>query len=789
MENIKNIRSTLLNSLFRNPHPINKKEYNKARSVLYPKEADFVSFLTCNSHEMPLKARDILLDLLYYSDCPPPTRLLLNLLDSQQYDKPTVKQGDYIPSDHFSHLVHLYLLGLYIFSYHENLHKRCVIELNRQRRAIDNPYVSNSALASYELFSYVWKPFVLFHDLGYPLERIKPDERIEKKDWIKPFTRIIKSIGKDISFKVVAKLIAARGLLDIDCHVTFEEMYLSIIEKTHFASSDATGSDSENDLNNHFHTLYDDYRRYVYVPSITGTHDLYLINSVLHKTKMCAFLEDTTGEAVMSVFGNAFNAEYCPDVFVKDKKALKFKKKIDPRRIFSEGIAPQDNYQWHFFVDKPKNLLEEIIKNIFANNFDSFDRVSRQITDLDSFRSIVTKGKDSASLLGSFVFKRLIEMRGYIEPESAYETIQCKINMFAKQLKKVVPKISNMVGEAVSETLSNAIEDEKTRYLNAIQSGGGEDIAVMVTKILDTKSFKDSFKIRLENNIDKNISHPVRLWDDTKICTNYIRRLIDENIQKKRNIDKDPLGKTTTTFDEEFSLSILRGHKTFTEKVDRLMFQEKLQDFHSLVDKYSPSWVEDINIKPEKFIDHGFASAIVALTVAWEYDSFLQIVNADIESEEPITVGDGVLRIAFGGYLPNRIHSLCLTNSLLASQVAKSIIIHNLYPSQIQNTEKEAFPNKYYRTSLAVQPFTYVALLADSLQKWDRAFLANEARSQIADYIPGNSYNIEIKDNMINVTLANSHINMKRADEELRDTLKSFLRDAHTILQLNISEF
>ncbi len=204
MRPTRNIRETLIRKLFTHPRVTQQEAFLKARPTLFPSGTDFVAFLEADStQEMVERAKSILLDLVFTSMCPPPSRLLLNLLSSQEFDKYSYAEGDYIPRDHFVHLVHLYLLGIYLFGHHEKVFHRSASELQRYRRAAkaDN-------LNSYELFGVVWSQFVLFHDLGYPLERIKPSCRPEGSAWLGSFAKILKGPRPRCS----ASLHAERGL-------------------------------------------------------------------------------------------------------------------------------------------------------------------------------------------------------------------------------------------------------------------------------------------------------------------------------------------------------------------------------------------------------------------------------------------------------------------------------------------------------------------------------------------------------------------------------------------------
>ena len=223
------IRDTLKRTLFQNPHPIDNAIFAKEKDLIFPCEEVFLEFLSTEDHQLRINlARKIILRLIFHHSLPPPSILLNNLLNLQNDDAQAIKDGDYIPQDHYVHIVNLYLLGVYIFSYHRDLHDKCTQELNRLKRFHSKQGTGIAfEYSKYRLFSLFWTYFVLYHDIAYPLERIKPTDRSNplKSYLLDDFKVIFSLILKDLALKSLSKIIAIKSVLSSSQSKKFYELY------------------------------------------------------------------------------------------------------------------------------------------------------------------------------------------------------------------------------------------------------------------------------------------------------------------------------------------------------------------------------------------------------------------------------------------------------------------------------------------------------------------------------------------------------------------------------------
>jgi len=299
--NESNIRHTLLLYLFKKPRPIHVNEYKLATRSLFPGKETFIEFLlTDDSQERINLAREIITRLCFERKVSPPTHLLENLLSFEDKQRNShFTEGDFIPRDHFVHLVNLYLLGIYIFSYHRTLHTKCTSHLNNIKRSVlrkkEVPHVAKEhEYNSYELFGTMWSYFVLYHDLGYPWERILPEERNSEKPYLKPFTKIYKSLLKDFAFRIISRLIVLKSMFEENINTTFKDMYEG---KYDFLENSIL---KENVVS--IKVIEDA----VFVPSLDGFSNLKTAFSFYDYGKIFAVLEDSsTGNPIIMIRRNS----------------------------------------------------------------------------------------------------------------------------------------------------------------------------------------------------------------------------------------------------------------------------------------------------------------------------------------------------------------------------------------------------------------------------------------------------------------------------------------------------
>ena len=198
---------------------------------MFPGRELFLDFLAERHFERQVEiAREILLRLSFDSRVFASNKHIVNLLNAESRLAGTASREPYNGRDHFVHLVHLYLLGLYVFWYHETLHNKVREQFrqlvgagqDRRKRAVGAMIVA-------------WRSFVLFHDLGYPWEiAYKLDESAE---FLNPFRRARHYAAKDAAMFAMSQLLGIEWVLREEAASSLEDDFSLESAAEHEAST------------------------------------------------------------------------------------------------------------------------------------------------------------------------------------------------------------------------------------------------------------------------------------------------------------------------------------------------------------------------------------------------------------------------------------------------------------------------------------------------------------------------------------------------------------------------
>ena len=172
-----NIKNTFKKNLFKSLPPLKPRIYRILQESIFPGKSDFINFLNEKNYEKTVDyAKKILLRLDYELSFSTPTRLIFNIIDVETKQVAYDSKNGFISRDHFVHLIHLYLLGIYIFFYHKGIHCRIYEKyVGMKRKWCKENFldISDNLLSEKEIiddFVFTWKLFILNHDVGYPFE-------------------------------------------------------------------------------------------------------------------------------------------------------------------------------------------------------------------------------------------------------------------------------------------------------------------------------------------------------------------------------------------------------------------------------------------------------------------------------------------------------------------------------------------------------------------------------------------------------------------------------------------
>jgi hypothetical protein len=833
----RSIRQTLLQKLFIKPSPLVPSEYRKAKELLFPSRDIFISFLESDDDQQrQLFAKEIIDLLVFTFQSSAPTRLLRNLHALQNVRPVAVRDGDYIPQDHFVHLVHLYLLGLFIFSYSSFIHRKCVQEiLNSVKKHASITSFKGFNSNRYVLFSKLWVHFVLYHDLGYPLERIYPANREESKILLEPFKVIHRAIRKDMSLQIISKLVTLFAILNDDPTRTLESLFLSHYDglAAYFPESNveidlalvgnkpdrATSTDINagnilqmKRIQELQHTLKL-FRKAQYISTIEGLSTLNMVLAFFLPGSLIAVLEDESlGAPIAIIPGSCRDDKHSPYVLIKDNlsRCLRSKrvKELLPLVAFGKIEAPYKSafLKWRFFISEPtKTLIKQLEPILGEKRVQIISNIALKTeSEFDVSRSRRRK-LDSAPDISFAYYKMLNKAIGYYRDEEDVEQVDNSFDEITKAFLSISKQLPQLIGEAAAKVMENeianlkAIGKKRKKRLATITIAEhvlAEEYAEVILPLTrdDGKAMVDMLK----SKIDETMRKKLRVEEDIKSCMQFISDEIlaklDENHQAYdafKDCDfntppKDGCGKY-------FCLKgIFSGNELEFKQVEthiKHIANEHRLRLCEFVGAYLPKWAKnEPNFRDGGFIDHGFASCLIMLSSLSLYDRWLAYIG---ECEKGALRDERALRllnIGLGISSSNEIQWQGLKNILLRDLIVNTVFHHNIQAdpvfAKIKNL-KDPVNVSVNKISVNAHPIMYLAVLADGIQRWDRLKLVNLAKSNIdiKSFTPGSKFDIRIdKDsNIIELYIAGRD---SRADfEELQAGLSKVLKEAESLLE------
>jgi hypothetical protein len=471
-----------------------------------------------------------------------------------------------------------------------------------------------------------------------------------------------------------------------------------------------------------------------------------------------------------------------------------FIKKTRPEEVIERASAPSGGFGWRFFAINPGAEYQRSAETLMGDRISQFSMMAQYIENLEPFKKVRVRGVDNALRLSSLAYLSIISMRGYLrheeEDERPFNRLRQKVMDAARNEENAVRVIPELMASATKRDLESWLSEPNARneLISTLRRDGAQKAATAVIARLTTEAAAASLLKTVAEAIESNAVLPIRLTDAAKDCTKYLREALGQTLSTVRKKQRDPLSQyrelkvgESPQFSISFKLAdALRKAPKLTDALDGLLTKKRLGTFADLVGNYLPKWADkELGDLRESFIDHGLASALVAVTASWEYESCLQLLaRKPKDPHETVTVRRLVAALGLVGEADRS--RLSISTKLLRSYVAEAITLHNLYPSDLK-------ANPSYRTELQTQAVSYIAILADSLQRWDRPMLADESTSHLGGLVTGNRYNLVIEDEVFHISLVGQKADVEQ-QRRMRDDLQAYLKDADLYIHLKLEE-
>lgn len=764
-----NINLTLKRMLFDSPSVVSAKLYRESRDIAFPNEELFKEFLTESDEQKRTQvAKDIILRLAFCSPFYTPNRYLYNLL---HFEQKTVKNNHsgFTPQDHFIHSVYLYLLGIYIFFYHPSIHSAVLSHFKHCRMTSEKSKILHrrSTADSYAVsdFLFAWRLFALAHDVGYPWEN---KGSLEEADCRKPFFDLKKALEKECSLRVLAKCVTLMRLINKQREVPFKHELVNLPQGS--ANRHKVGSDNPDTYDWTQMNAMSDWLR---LPQINGLMYARTIASIYESDSVLAVLESRYADQPV-LFLIPDGLPHC--VITKSKSLSKFGT-VDYlcRSAFSTGKPPNSSYTWQYYVKSPKQGVLSFLSSSLGKGADSlFNKLNEGLTIQEvpplTFLTTDREYTEYAFL----IYRALLTSFHYDLPYSEQEELDNlpefmkKYNLASKVIHEQFKNFAEDIGESIKRSIKNHVNSKDIR--NIQDKPINEKVAFYFNRWSSKKAMVDEVRKDIAPKLQTRIDQVLSKLSAYELVRETLRMYLP---------DVNPFDDKTNTID----LHVINSLPVTTALLQRFgnmscpyIIESEGRLSMSPLLEYRPSFAKE---NSDKFIDHGVASACAMLGAQHIVQSAFDRIKTDTTGAASRLLCLG-LNIAAQCQLSFSEHAI----GTLSIESIAAIAIHNVYPEDMVSAEA-----RNYRTSLRDDPFSFLALLCDSLQPWDRRKLIDQGERDLLFKTTSGQFDIQIRGNEILIIEGGRFLSLDDRKEKLRSQLDAFLADASILIRLNLREW
>lgn len=782
------INKTLLSRLFYEPDPQPQNEevilyYRELHSRIFPNSNDFIEFLKAQNIDRQYESAErIVHRLCYHANFPPSYYALLDIICVENYQKKEISYMDnYIPRDHFIHIVYLYLLGIYVFFYNSELYYRIISSNKFERRGLAFGNITRDCIKD---FISEWKYFCLYHDIGYSAEILGNSKKYPNRKKVQTELKcdpggFKTSLGKNAilkqhtyfgAFEIISKLLFTKLVISNSDEKIYPEhkIFRSFQEKSlkeYCTTTKVTSAILFKEISGTFlsgiqlEKIYSNHCLKKILPSIgldniiiigfkKDTGHLAFITYLVDSTRKFIYSEDleTNAEFKTLLTNPEFITfdDYFPKSFelIYVLKNCNYEKRISTVvdiEIFNEVY----NQAERLFEDEYKGITDEthfidfsyiIYHWYFTNVKKDLDNTKLETyLDLQKF-SFSAKSQEE-------ITNDLLKRSNHI-----YERIITSLDKYESLL---VERCNELLQKKISEKFTKSPESTSP---NEMLSNNIKQYFDAASTVINSETIKDIFLDDLHYELLSRIEEEAAL----------LQLFSHVFVQLKCTLDKS---------DVWFEYNYLTGDILVPAFLENRI-QQKVRDKMSIPDL--ETFYQEYRLEFGNTVDHGIVSAQYASSVFSCYRDALLKVNNEREAMLLSILLDipNEIKESYVRYIGNYDH--VFTNVLFA------VFVHNLYPSQFKKSSKGA----EYKTRIS-DPFTYLSLLCDALQEWNRprslhpSFFSSRSLSGASE-----EYDIDVTDNCIYLSDIGAETNQWIANNISKlntylANIKVFLRQKH----------
>ncbi len=752
------INQTLLTKLFADPTPQPKRKevlmyFNRLHSRMFPDSDEFIEFLSAQSIDRQYESAErIIQRLCYCSNFPPSYYALMDVVCVEHYQKSGISDAHgHIPRDHFLHLVFLYLLGIYVFFYDAEFYSK-IVDCNRFER--DSTSLGNIEFSCIKDFISEWKYFCLFHDVGYTPEILGNKSYRTKKEKAE-IQKTLKSSsgGYKASFEKneTLKQITYWGTIEILSKLIFSWIVITNSEELVSPEHKVFKRFQRQKLL-HYHEDVSPITPFEFnefpPDCITGR----FLDRRVCSNQCLKQLFPVFGIDSISVIGIDKESGQLSFVFFTGKdghREFVFTEQAgseaelnsffsSPKMILFDDYLPV-HYEFKYILTGDDGRFNDYLKMLGITDY--FPSVCSQLNEVFgcAYKEIRCEEQflDFSFVLFSWLCRQ-IDRSYYDTPLEGYLDKQ-KFSFDKYDQESITSELSKRHA-IISQRILNSIRKYKDELRDICNSLLSQEIKKLLDPVCDFSSLEEMIEKHTSNYFScvAKISNDVR---KKTIFKEQLEQTIREKIQEEIDVMelfshlyvqvKSTLSKSESWFEYDFIESTVKKPQFLEACISKKLRSQMGMSIEEVEKEYE--------LRHGITVDHGIASACYTASIFYCYRCALE--EAKTPQERLLL---SILLDIPGRIEDSRVNYISDYDHVFTS-VLYAIFTHNLYPSHFMEESK----GRKYKTKMT-DPFSYLALLCDSLQDWNRPKNLHPAWMDSAPIMKASEeFNIEVSESGI----------------------------------------
>lgn len=766
---MQNVRRTLLKGLFLETPPYMGEFLVESSSRVFPGREGFVRFLEeTDSQKRTAQARLLLMRLCRESGLLIPTRLLLSVLEAEEQYAPRIASAAYVPQDHFAHLVHLYLLGIFVFTHHKKFNRIVASYFERLRQQVGHTSSVNSDEAAFEDFVFAWRAFVLLHDIAYPheLQLIHGNPlllEIRARYW-----RLEEEIADETAISFLSRMASWQLADDLSHPVQCASVAGDLFDPKEARNRTLALFPAE------LPSAHQTWREARRLPILHGRRFLALCMHVCPREQILALLiHSRTGRVALALVPNNGRGHVVHTFDAAIKTSVEELGKL----AFELGITPRlpargAEYEWQLFSTNYAESKEGFIEKLsdHANRYVNPERLQSVCRALSDEASAPTRAITSDADFRAYEHWADESLHLWL-----HEREQSPRDRDGKEYT-VVSNVARALEHRIAERLSTLL---RRRIEESLKRGGGgvlreTGVAGMVRSalapVLRDEHLVDDLATELETELHSGVDRELMRWrvlDD-------LRRIAGTLVPAPPHVSSGaPAPAAPGAHRWRHALDAVDVQAS---ALDRLLDDSTLPPMRTLLEAYRPSY-----LGPDD-VDHGLASTILVLQLAKHASSIADRLRRGDGFVDKSLASLASIALCVGD--ETSADDLSYRASTLLSEVARATALHNLYPAELESLGRREF-----RVQLSREPFCFFAILMDSLQAWDRDRRLWQSRTTLPHKVAGDGYDVSIRDDLICVHERDHGLDITKRANAIKTGLDSFMQGASEFIGLELAQW